>query len=105
MIETLPGVNLIGLHPKMQLCNCILTVLYYQFDQVLVITSAVDGVHTKGSLHPKGRACDYRIWYFTEEQLEELVRAINKALGPGYDVVMEADHLHIEYDPDDPKAI
>ncbi len=89
----------------MQICNIVVAICYYKFNQVCVITSAVDGVHSEKSLHKKGRAVDYRTWYFEDDQLEHLVKEIRKNLPSGYDVVLEQDHLHIEYDPYDPKVI
>lgn len=64
----------------------------------LWITSIADGKHKIDSKHydkPYSNAIDYRIW----NVLNSLVREIKKELGPDYDVVLEKDHLHVEYDP------
>lgn len=100
------NVNLIGLHPMMQIANCKMAVIFYQFGiYTPTITSAIDGIHSAGSLHKKGRACDYRVWGLTNEQQVELRLKAEDVLGNSYDVVLEPNHLHIEYDPDNPKVI
>lgn len=63
------------------------------------ITSAIDGVHGKKSLHPKGAAFDFRTNDWPKGKEEQITTEIRKALGPQYDVVLEIDHLHVEWDP------
>jgi len=53
-------------------------------------------------------ALDFRIRkgpgeWFSAEQLAELHDRLKWGLGPHYDVVLEKDHLHIEYDPKETK--
>lgn len=58
-----------------------------------VITSTYDGNHSIASLHYAHLAIDVR-------RCSNYVRDKIKAeLGTNFDVVLEADHLHIEYDP------
>lgn len=61
------------------------------------ITSGKDGKHMRGSKHYTGDAIDLRC--YDMKKVEETTKAIDKALGAGYDVVFEKDHIHIEYDP------
>jgi len=63
------------------------------------ITSGLDGVHGKGSLHPKGKALDFRTNDWPQGKAEWITAEIIKALGKQYDVVYEGDHLHVEFDP------
>jgi hypothetical protein len=79
-------------------------------NNIMVITSATDGVHGDGSLHGVGCAFDIR---FTgnrtggincahehqEPQAVAWAHRMKQQLGPDYDVVVEADHLHVEWDP------
>lgn len=62
------------------------------------ITSGLDGVHGKGSLHPKGKAFDFRTNDWPAGKHEQITTEIRKALGPQYDVVYEGDHCHIEWE-------
>lgn len=62
-----------------------------------IITSITDGVHTQGSVHKDGEAFDMRSFHLSNPAK---VAAALKARLPGlYDVVLEADHIHIEADP------
>ena len=60
-----------------------------------VITSARDGKHMEGSLHYKGQAIDLR----TKHVLEALTKKIKEYVGSDYDVVLESEHIHLEWDP------
>ena len=65
-----------------------------------VVTSANDGRHSKNSLHYKGKAVDIRIWALKkDEDKTQAIRELKLALGSDYDIVLEPDHIHIEYDP------
>lgn len=69
-----------------------------KYGSELVITSVNDGKHMVDSLHYKGRAMDIRTWYIQGRELQ-VVAELKRELGPDYDVVLEKDHIHIEYDP------
>jgi len=61
----------------------------------LIITSTWEGVHSEGSLHYADLAVDIR-----RHKNGNLVRdTLQYKLGMDYDVVLESDHIHIEYDP------
>lgn len=65
----------------------------------LVITSLTDGKHKENSLHHCGDAMDIRTWQMKDKAA--FASALREKLGAEYDVVIESDHLHIEYDPKD----
>jgi hypothetical protein len=64
------------------------------------ITSARDSVHNVGSLHPKGLAVDLRTKDLSPTQKGVLAAGLQKELGKDFDVVLEVDHIHVEYDPE-----
>ena len=64
----------------------------------MVVTSLLDGVHSKNSLHYTGNAFDMRVWIYTEKQKKAIFYQLKKKLGINYDVVDEETHLHIEFD-------
>ena len=66
----------------------------------VVITSGTDGSHKKNSLHYTGDALDLRISNLTTEQRGKLLAGLLTRLGDNYDVILEPDHIHVEYDPD-----
>lgn len=77
-----------------------LTLLYHQYEQVLVVTEISGGTHKTGSLHYKGYAADLRTRDFPAWQLPHVLDAIQLELGHDWDIIQETDHFHIEYDPD-----
>jgi hypothetical protein len=60
------------------------------------VTSCLDGKHMEGSLHYKGQAFDLRTWVIETEDIDMIKGVLGRL---GFDVVLEADHLHIEFDP------
>jgi len=84
------------MHPRIEAALPLIEEVYKEFgESELVITSGRDGVHMEGSLHYEGKAMDIRFWTV----LEELTKRIKAKLGVGYDVLLEKDHIHIEWDP------
>lgn len=70
------------------------------FNSECTITSLQDGTHMEGSLHTSGNAADIRIKDLTLEQAQMLCIHLKSFLGPyGFDIVLEKDHVHVEYDP------
>ena len=83
-------------------CHVCYTVwyVYNQYGLTATLTSANDGIHMEGSLHYKNLAWDFRIWGIPDPKIAaaELHRCLN-AKHQDYDVVVESDHIHVEYDP------
>ena len=65
-----------------------------------VVTSALDSKHGEKSLHYTGRALDFRISHFSPTQVKHFYSSLKSALDPwGFDVILESDHVHCEFDP------
>lgn len=64
-----------------------------------VITAIFDGGHMIGSKHYEGKAFDMRKSNFSETERKEFFRELTIELGSDFDVVEEATHFHIEFDP------
>ncbi len=70
-----------------------------------VITSAIDGKHSTGSLHYSGYAIDIRSKSLPSAAKKQAVlKEIQALCGPGYDVLLEHlggenEHFHLEWDP------
>ncbi len=73
--------------------------VYSALDKAVVITSGIDGSHRKDSLHYVGKALDLRTRHLTHDEKNEVRDEMRAKLGDNYDVVLESDHLHVEYDP------
>ena len=70
--------------------------LYQDNGEDLYITSKRDGIHSLGSLHYEGLALDF---LYPKKEIADFISKIRSAAGPGFDVVAEGDHYHIEFDP------
>jgi len=91
-------VNLNNVHYKIYWAISIVAQLYENANSELVLTSVRDSKHrVKNSLHYIGKAFDCRIWNY-HQNLNNLVQSIKEALGDDFDVILEKDHIHIEYD-------
>lgn len=93
------GVNPLGMRPEILLAVLAANEVYATYGHNLVLTSICDGKHSKNSYHYKGLAIDTRTHYF--ESIEEIYKVadeIRQRLNEFYDVVVEKDHLHIEFD-------
>ena len=93
------GVDLRGLTPQMAIAYIIACRCYGQYD--CVITSASDGKHGPNSLHYNGQALDLRTRHINGQGLQLVVDKLKEALGSQFDVVLESDHIHVEFDPKD----
>ena len=93
------GVHIPGLQIQMKPVLSFAGKIWQELGQELVITSALDGAHSAGSLHYYGFAVDLRTKYFTPQQKEQARQALSKALGKDYDVIAHPSHIHVEYDP------
>ena len=82
--------------------NAILEAADYTFDAhgyQCVCTSGIDGKHMEGSLHYKALAVDLRSRHVAADALPKIVYELRGRLGKDYDVIIEGDHIHAEYDP------
>ena len=93
------GVDLRGLTPQMAIAYTIACRCYGQYD--CVITSASDGKHGPNSLHYNGQALDLRTRHINGQGLQLVVDKLKEAFGSQFDVVLESDHIHVEFDPKD----
>jgi hypothetical protein len=68
------------------------------------VTSANDSEHMEGSLHFENRAFDIRIRNIIGDvQYEARLWAerMQVLLGDNYDVLLESDHIHVEFQPEE----
>lgn len=97
IVSIKPGVRVRGLSNEILLAIMIAQSVYSETEASMTITSLSDGRHSTNSLHHTGDAVDLRLpMPVTREQI---MSQLKKALGADYDVILEVDHIHIEYDP------
>lgn len=100
MIKYKIGVRIVGLKPEMLLAFPIIEQCYANYAVPCVITSVNDSTHKFGSKHYDGKAVDLRTKNTSDNVAKLIVDDMRKLLGPlGFDVVLESDHIHVEYDP------
>jgi len=90
------GVDISRLRPEIRKKLPLLDDLLRGFGEELIITSTFEGTHSAGSLHYANLAIDVRV---PKADKGLYVNAWRRDLGRDYDVVVERDHIHIEYDP------
>lgn len=94
------GVDFAGVDSAIWYACGVMRALYAKRGFTLVGTSFRDGVHSRASLHKSGFAVDIRIWNIPADVLNLIVSEGRLMLFPeGFDVVLESDHIHVEYDP------
>jgi hypothetical protein len=64
-----------------------------------VVTSGRDGQHQVNSKHYTNEALDFRTFHLQGNELSTVVQTLKDTLGQDFDVVIEATHIHLEYDP------
>ena len=102
MISIKPGVDVRGIGQEILLGAVILSGVFWRHGIPLLITSCRDSKHKDGSLHYIGDAVDIRLpsrFNNTDNIDLKLLGEGRDALSEQYDLVLEADHLHLEFDP------
>lgn len=102
MLSLKPGVRINGLKPEILLAIQIVHSVFVANKKNCVITSCVEGQHSRGSKHYSGNAIDVRTRHLLPTEREAIEADCRESLGAEYDVVFETTHLHIEYDPKTP---
>lgn len=102
--EFKPGVKIEGLKPVMFPLIVYASNIHFRLfnSKKMVVTSVTDGKHMKGSKHYQGLAFDVRINDKSKDEIHLFYNALATDINlmrNGCDVVLEKDHIHIEYDP------
>ncbi len=94
-----PGVKIGGIKPETVVGLIVAEKVYQQFGSALTVTAVLDGQHMTGSLHYSGCAADLRTRGIAPEKVQGIAAAMRSQLGAEFDVVVESDHIHLEFDP------
>lgn len=95
------GVSLKGVQPQVMHGLLMCARGYEKFGAPnMWVTSICDGKHKAGSKHYEGLAFDLRTNMYDEEQKQKLAGVLRGILEGEWDVVVEATHIHVEFDPD-----
>ena len=96
MIHIKRGVRIHGIMPEIVLALVVADQVYTQLGHDLVVTSVIDGKHMRASIHYIGGAVDLRL------PGDDGIAARNRIalrLGGDYDVILESNHIHVEWQP------
>lgn len=93
------GVKVAGVKPETLIAMMVAQEVCRECGYEFVVTSVREGQHMAKSLHYQGMAFDMRTRHMAPAQIPVIRDLIAKRLGPDYDVVIEATHIHIEHDP------
>jgi len=102
MISIKAGVDVRGIGQEILLGAVILAGVFWRHGIPLLVTSCRDGKHKDNSLHYIGDAIDLRLpsRFNSTANIDLMLLAEGReALGEQYDLILEADHLHLEFDP------
>ena len=98
------GASIRGLRPEiLHACDIVGEVFQSEgFKAELSPNGEAGGTHGVGSLHYVFLACDFRTYMVPVERRSYLISKIKEILGDEYDVILEKDHIHIEFQPKGP---
>ncbi len=93
------SVKCIALRPELTLALIVVDGVYRRHGTECVVTSLNDSKHSKTSLHYSGAAADIRTRTLPAHLRQTVRDEISTRLTTDYDVILESDHIHIEYQP------
>jgi len=92
-------VRIHGIRPELVLGLKIVEDVFHKAGEEVVLTSVIDGKHSRGSLHYTGSAADIRTRDIPPEIQIKLVDMCKENLGPDFDIIKEYHHIHLEFQP------
>ena len=90
------GVDISRLNPEIRRSLNKVGAIHYKYGEEMVITSTYEGNHSDGTLHYANDAYDIRL---PKTHRAEIQQEIDRDLGKRFYVKLEANHIHIGYDP------
>ena len=94
------SISLLGLSVQAYFAMNVADQVAKEHGQELVITSGSEAIkHSITSLHFSGDAFDMRTRFWSASEVKQVRDEIAARLGRHFDVVIEGDHIHIEYQP------
>lgn len=99
-MKLLSHVRTLGVRPETVIAMVVADSIWKKYGAEAVITSLIDSEHSRNSLHYSGQAFDLRSRNLTKPSpLMNAVAELKEALGKDFDVVLERDHVHVEFQP------
>jgi len=92
-------VELKDLAPQLALALIMANEVYDEYGIDMVVTSANDSNHSGTSLHYSGQAVDLRTRTANSGDRQDIRDKVKAKLNVDFDVILESDHIHLEYQP------
>ena len=73
-------------------------VVFARVEAPCIVTAGRDGTHSEHSKHYTDEALDLRIFHLKSDDIQPVVKGLKELLGQDFDVVLEKDHIHVEFD-------
>lgn len=105
MLTFKSDVKVAGMRPELLLALFVAERVYATHNYNLTVTSVCDGKHSRTSLHYCGCAADLRIRDIDPSNHKLIVDEMQAALGADFDVILESDHIHVEFQPKGPNQV
>jgi hypothetical protein len=99
MLFIKPGVRITGMRPEILLATVAAERVYEEAGHDFTVTACIDGEHMAGSLHYAGAAIDVGTRDLAPADVQKVIARIKECLGADFDVLLEVDHMHIEFQP------
>ena len=93
------GVDISRLHDAIRKKLNIIEHVFQRNNHEPVITSTYCDNHSPSSLHYQNKAIDLRSKGIMSHTQKAIMEELKMHLGDDYDVILEGNHYHIEYDP------
>ncbi len=98
-MKTKDDVSTRGVRPELLYAITVAAEVFVRAGSEMTVTSITDGKHAYRSRHYDGAAFDFRIYHLDRKRIDKIISEIKDGLNQDYDVVLEKDHGHVEYDP------
>lgn len=89
--------RLLGIKPEAVAALIVVNSVYQANGQRFRYTCGPEGGHMAGSLHYVGFAFDCGLP--VAAKIQDVVAGLKDDLGEDFDVVLESDHIHVEFQP------
>ncbi len=102
MVMLKEGVAAKGIRAEAVLALLAASSVFGEHGVPMVVTSITEGKHMKESLHAVGLAIDLRLpsrYTGREQSNGDITQDLKDCLGRDFDVILEGDHIHVEFDP------
>lgn len=91
------GARVAGLRPEIIIALMVASEIYHTYDLTCELTCGTDSKHKEGSLHYVGLAIDIALPPANVK--DKIFSELRMNLEDEFDVVLEGNHIHIEFQP------